>query len=61
MPAVWLRKQPAEPEHNAAFPFLDDVDRIPKPNKPEANYQHYSNKGDFPFFPPELRKLLFRG
>src|SRR6266481_3670417 len=41
------RYQAPEPKDDTAFPFFNDVNRIPEPNEQEAKAQRYCDKGDF--------------
>src|SRR5207248_10668599 len=48
--ALCFRYQSAEPQHDAALPLLDDVQRIPEPDEPQADDQRYSDKTNFHVF-----------
>jgi len=52
--------KPAKAKHHAAFPFFDDVDRIPEPDEPKADDAAAPATKGISSFPPEAREFLFR-
>src|SRR5260370_191319 len=54
-----LGNQAAKSQHHAAFPFLDDVNRIPKPDERESDDQCDPDKTNFHVFPPKRDNSYF--